>query len=56
MDPADMNAYYQAWFTVRETTALNENFEVMDIGNKNFLQNTGSFFFFVIIIIVLNIV
>lgn len=44
MDILDGKELYQKWFTFKETPALNDNFEMYDMENQNFLINTGSYF------------
>ena len=54
LDIFDGAALYDEWFTVIETEPLNFNFDIFDIGSKNFLFNSGSFFIFFIGIIGVN--
>jgi len=44
MDILDGQGYYDKWFEFRETDAHSDMFEMMDIGDKNFVMNSGSYF------------
>ena len=44
MDILDGQGFYKKWFKFRETTPHSEMFEMMDIGDKNFMMNSGSYF------------
>ena len=44
IDLLDGPSYYEIWFTFQETPALNDAFDLYDIGDMNFLMNTGSMF------------
>jgi len=44
MDILDGQGYYEEWFEFRETDPHSEMFELMDIGDKNFVMNSGSYF------------
>ena len=48
MDILDGQGFYTEWFKFRETTPHSEMFEMMDIENKNFVINSGSFFIIVV--------
>jgi len=44
MDIFDGAGLYAIMFEFKSTSALNQNYELMDIENKNFLLNSGSYF------------
>lgn len=54
MDVLDGASLFEAIFEFRETSALNENFENFDIGDKNFIMNSGSYFILIGSILVFN--
>jgi len=55
MDILDGRGFYEEWFTFKPTTALNDNYELMDIGTKNFMLNSGSYFIIIFLLVVYNI-
>lgn len=50
-DIFDAGGVYRKTFDFKETSSMNENFELFGIEGKNFMVNSGSFFPFVIIIL-----
>ena len=44
MDIFDGQGWYEQWFEFKETTMHSEMFEMMGIGDKNFMMNSGSYF------------
>jgi len=46
MDILDGAAWYEEWFIFKETSALNPNYELLGIGDMNFIMNSGSYFIF----------
>ena len=44
MDLLDGAGYYSKWFDLRPTQPINDAWEMMDIDNKNFILNSGSYF------------
>lgn len=56
MDVLDGKEFYTEWFTFKPTEALNDKFEMMDIENKNFIYNSGSYLIIMVIIISYNII
>lgn len=54
IDIFDGKALYETWFSFKPTEPHNENYEMMDIGDKNFIHNSGSYFIFNTMIIVFN--
>ena len=44
MDLLDGAGYYSKWFDLRQTKPINDAWEMMDIDNKNFILNSGSYF------------
>ena len=39
MDVFDGQGFYQDWFNFVKTDPLNQNYEYLDLGNLNFLEN-----------------
>ena len=46
IDIFDGQNYYDEWFNFAETSPHSDMFEMMDIGDKNFVMNSGSYFIF----------
>jgi hypothetical protein len=44
MDIFDGQGFYEEWFEFNETSMHSEMFEMMGIGDKNFMMNSGSYF------------
>ena len=49
MDVLDGQGAYQRWFSFLETTPVNDMFELLDIEDKNFILNSGSYFIIIFI-------
>jgi hypothetical protein len=47
---------YDDWFNFKETSALNNNWELLMIDNKNFMINSGSFFIIVVYMVIYSLV
>jgi hypothetical protein len=54
MDILDGKTLYEHLFRFKETAPLNANYETMDIPDKNFVNNSGSFFPLIAIIVLYN--
>jgi hypothetical protein len=52
MDVMSGEKLYEIIFNFKETDPFNEKFETMDIGSKNLIMNSGSFFILIILVIV----
>lgn len=46
LDLLDAAGYYEEWFSFKETSSLNQNFELYGMTDKNFVLNSGSYFVF----------
>ena len=55
MDILDGKGFYSEWFDFKHTEPLNDNYELMDIEDKNFILNSGSYFILIAIIVTYNI-
>ena len=44
MDLLDGKGYYSEWFDLRHTEPISDMWEMMDMEDKNFLLNSGSYF------------
>lgn len=55
-DMFDGQELYGEWFVFFETTALNDMFEILDFGDKNFIMNSGSYFIFIVLTFVYLII
>jgi len=55
MDILDGKTFYQEWFQFVPTEPLNDNYAMMDIEDKNFMYNSGSYFILIAIIVAFNI-
>ena len=44
VDVFDGAGYYEDWFVFVETSPVNSNFEEMSMGDRNFVNNSGSYF------------
>ena len=51
LDIFEGETFYANHFKFTETTALNDNFDMFGIGDKNFVNNTGPYFIMIIILI-----
>ena len=55
MDILDGKGFYNEWFVFKDTGPLNDNFELMDIQDMNFINNSGSYFIIIFLIAAFNI-
>lgn len=55
LDIFDGQSYYLQWFYFNPTDPLNQNWDEMDIGDMNFVLNSGSFFIMLAQFIIFNI-
>jgi hypothetical protein len=44
MDILDGKGFYEEWFNFRQTSSIDDMWEMMDYSDKNFLNNSGSYF------------
>jgi hypothetical protein len=55
MDIFDGSGLYEKLFQFKQTSPLNDNYELAQIGDKNFIMNSGSYFIFFFGIFVLKL-
>ena len=54
MDVLDGQNLYSILFEFKETPPLNDNYDMFDIGDKNFIMNSGSYFLLLLAFILYN--
>ena len=55
IDLLDGPGWYEEWFEFMDTPALNDAFDLYDIGDMNFLGNTGSMYLGLLIFLALRV-